>query len=297
MNKKDLKYITDGIGKCMEQDNKIICYISDYSFKKYRKRKRLDSYYLLDLKGIDDKEVIYFFDNVNFSSFLSLDVTSSINKCSYVFKNCVFRRNINIYNTGKITFEDNKYLPSNNTKVTDFRISSSNTDEIKFINDMCYVVNKFDSDVTLNLSSDNIEFVNTNVYGNTIMILNSNNLELDNSGLHADEVIITANNINNNNNGNSEIVANDVLINNKNNNYDFILDIYADSIIFNDVEVDVNCNNIILNDSDFKLQKERVNLLYKLRDTLNNCNSDAKKEIDEYSNKIYTSSIKKVLKR
>lgn len=299
MDKKYLKYFTDNIGKCVELDNTIICYVTDNSLNRYCKNKNIYSSLVLQLNGrVNEKDITYYFDNVNFEGFLNLEITSLNGKSNYIFKNCKFRRNINIFNVGSVIFEDNKYLPSNiyyNTKFSSFRISSSNTNVIKFVNDSCFVGDKYDGDMILELSSDNIEFVNTNVYGNTSMLLNSNNLELFNSRLYADEIEITADKINDN--GSGEIIANDVIIENDNNNYEVIPSVFADSIIFNNVEVDANFYNIIKNDDDFKLQEARVNLLYKFREILNNSNNDIRKELIEYNNKLYNSSIKKVLKK
>lgn len=106
------------IGRIVETDDKIICYVEQEALDKYKEKKL--SYDLM-LRGMNvvtdgiretteafglDKEVEYIFDGIKFEN--GLKFTSSW--CNVVFKNCTFEKSIYITWGNEITFENNKYI-------------------------------------------------------------------------------------------------------------------------------------------------------------------------------------------
>lgn len=105
------------IGRIVETDDRIICYVEQEALDKYKGNKPI---YDLMLRGINvvtdglretaesfglDKDVYYIFDGIKFDA--GLKFTSRW--CNVTFKNCIFRKNVYISWGNEITFENNKY--------------------------------------------------------------------------------------------------------------------------------------------------------------------------------------------
>jgi len=105
------------IGRIVETEDKIICYVEQEALDKYKGNS--PSYDLM-LRGMNvvtdgireiteafglDKEVDYIFDGIKFDT--GLQFTSTW--CNVIFKNCIFNKNIGIIWGREITFENNKY--------------------------------------------------------------------------------------------------------------------------------------------------------------------------------------------
>ena len=116
-------YLKDSIcniGKIVEEEDRIICYVDQKSLESFDKCKGKRYFYELKLNGVNqvtdgikeitenfnlNKPVYYIFDGIKFD----MKVRISSMWANIIFKNCTFNRDIIITMGDKITFENNKY--------------------------------------------------------------------------------------------------------------------------------------------------------------------------------------------
>lgn len=108
------------IGEIVEEEDKIVCNVSQELFDKYR-RENMGQ--VLRLNGIGtflgnsdrealaknynlEKPVYYIFDNIIFDPYLNFSSQST----NIIFKNCTFYKGISIQEADNVTFENNIYL-------------------------------------------------------------------------------------------------------------------------------------------------------------------------------------------
>jgi len=132
------------IGRIVETDDKIICYVEQEALDKYKGNKPI---YDLMLRGMNavtdgiretteafglDKKVEYIFDGIKFENGLKFTSTW----CNVIFKNCIFDKNIYITWGNEITFENNKYIDDFDVYfLGNFFLTANMVKRITFINE------------------------------------------------------------------------------------------------------------------------------------------------------------------
>ena len=113
-----LKRFISDIGKIIEEEDRIICYVKQKPLNKYKENEGTYNLKLNDMdlitEGIKEiteefklnKPVYYIFDGIKFNT--SLEITSI--GTNIIFRNCTFNKNINIYCDKEVIFENNKFI-------------------------------------------------------------------------------------------------------------------------------------------------------------------------------------------
>lgn len=266
-----LKKSIGNIGRIMEEDDKIICYVDQKALKKYRDNK---SIYKLRLNGVAgkikknvelSKPVYYIFENIEFNLVTQIASPWAI----IIFRNCTFNKNIEIISGNEITFEDNKY--SDHCSAYFYKNCFFTADEVNkltfidenFIN--CYDVNYFgDVIFGMKINSKILEFINTKVraeYPATIKI-RAEKTKTVNSVISANEVYIDSNSIET---IDSPIMAKSGVII-ENINCDFSGNIESPIIFYNGIDLSCKTEKPRKVDEEVaKLSEARQKFLEKLR--------------------------------
>lgn len=176
-----LKEYICNIGKIVEEEDKIICYVNQKYVDRYKGNKTL---YKLRLNGINqitegiketveklklNKPVYYIFDGIEFSP--GLQITSLW--AHVIFRNCTFDKNIGIIYGNEITFVNDNFF---------------NSYDLKMYGDQHF---------GMQIDAKEVEFINTKVeaeYPATINIT-AESTRIEKSELKAHEVYIDSQNI------------------------------------------------------------------------------------------------------
>lgn len=289
-----LKSASNKLGKCVIEEDKIVCKINT---KKLRKRYKKSPYYHFCLNGIlvnknteelcrlcnIDKPIYYIIENMNFDKALQF---SSRGNCDVLFKNCTFNKQISIYYGTNITFSKNKYCDIQEYYFcghTFFNVSSK-VKSLKFINDnLCNSVKKDEQNKLhppkfgLNIKTNKLEIINSNIKSDKPgdISIYSNNLIIDNSTISANQMFIDASNINCTN---SCIESSEgIIVDSK--SHDFLASVLSKTIIYNGIESPTKEDKTDIY-SNKKVRKDRLRLIYTLK--------SIKKFYNKYNNFLVT---------
>lgn len=297
-----LKKSICNIGKIVEKEDKIICYVNQKSLDKYNGKK---IYYKLSLNGIKrnidiinklglNKPIYYIFNDIKFNCGLKL--TSLC--CNVVFKNCTFDKNIWIPWCDNITFENNKY--------TDYFygyyygncfFNANNANKITFINDNfinSYNLNqKSDANFGLDIDAKTVEFINTKVENDSSssIKIEADKTIIKNSKINANELYIDS----------KSIDIDDSILNSKNGviientNWDFKGDIYSPVIFYNGIKQEDKDKND--EKSNLTLDEARKKLVMKLGSLSDYCYQINDSRLNQYKEELNNESFVKTLKR
>lgn len=200
------------IGKIVEENDKIICYVNKKMFEKNRKEKnniKLNGFMpcskieteeneKLDL----NKKVYYVFDNINFDSHIFLSSRMGTN---ILFKNCVFNKGIDILSSDEVVFVNNKYIYNESNNDQKYFFCVRNTNKISFINDNLVnysdvkFMDKENPNFNIKINADRIDIINTLISSenDSIIDLTANYLNLTTSELLSGNIFINSKNIRN----------------------------------------------------------------------------------------------------
>lgn len=304
-----LKKSICNIGRIVEKDDKIICYVEQKAIDRYKGNK---PFYELKLNGINqvtdgikeivenfrlNKPVYYIFDGIEFDS--AVQITSLW--ANVTFRNCIFNKNIGIIWGDEIFFEHNKYIDyCSNYFYGNCFLTADRINKLTFINDN--FVNSYhlkiygDAYFGMQIDAKLVEFINTKVdaeYPATVRI-KAEKTRIENSLLNANEIYVDSESIEFTD---SSIDAeNGVMIENK--NCDFIGDIDAPIIFYNGALL-ANKNNesIKVDEEEKKLKLLRILLVQKLQILNNYCKEQNNKKITSIEEQLGKQSVSKILAR
>lgn len=304
-----LKEYICNIGKIVEEEDKIICYVNQKYVDRYKGNKTL---YKLRLNGINqitegiketveklklNKPVYYIFDGIEFS--LGLQITSLW--AHVIFRNCTFDKNIGIIYGNEITFENNKYKDHCNTYFYGkCFLTADRVEKITFVNDNFF--NSYDLKMYgdqhfgMQIDAKEVEFINTKVeaeYPATINIT-AESTRIEKSELKAHEVYIDSQNIDF---VDSSLVAqNGAII--ENANHDFSGNIQSPIIFYNGIDIaNTTSKTQKVNKDEAILKESREELIEKLRNLSNYCQQLNDKKLQCIKDKFNDQAIVKILKQ
>lgn len=273
-----LKRFISDIGKIIEEEDRIICYVKQKPLNKYKEN---EGTYNLKLNGMDlitagikeiteefklNKPVYYIFDGIKFNT--NLEITSI--GANIIFRNCIFNKNINIYCDKEVIFENNK-----------------------FINDGSL---KEHNDLSLNMKIDAklVKFINAEIdTKSTSMIkIKAEKTRIDSSILKANKVFIDSKSIDCTD---SSIIAQDVVIEN-------VKHIFASTkgdshAFYSERNLTSNINKVSKESKEeLALKEARQELIKKLQSLSNYCqqiNDDRlQKDREKYNNQTIVKTLK-----
>lgn len=295
------------IGKIVEYDDKIVCYVEQKSIDKYVSN---NSSYRFRLNGINqtndiiketvenfklNKPVYYIFENIEFNKSLQIISLGG----NIIFRNCVFNNNVGILFGKEIIFENNKYTDSysvNHYKNCFFSVTG--VDKIIFINDnyICrHALEQCEEKVFgMEIAAKEIEFINTGLNAEYPININAIKTAITNSTIDSNEVYIDSKSIEFNN---SLILAkNGVLI--ENTNCDFVGNIQAPIVFYNGIDLAEENREICKIDEEKKnLIISRLLLIEKLRNLSSYCQQLNEHKLQNVKSNFNKQSIGKILKK
>jgi len=283
------KYFTGHLGKVVEEDEKIICYV------KKSKIKRKNHIYSISCSGIKDKEtqlanayklnkpIFYVFDGLKFKKnkvFIKGD-----NNCEVIIKNCSFGLDLDVFIDGKCIL-DNTYI---NTLF--YSIISANNLVIKKIDAITYKTYiEFYANDKINVIDSNIGNKKKNV---KVSFIAANGLNITNSNIVGNEIECKSHRINSDKK--SSLTAEDKVIL-KTDDFN-PMNITAPKIVLNGEEIANEKESVIIKKITDPLTLKRlelVNLLKKVKTELENINLE---KLSEFKEELSIQPISKVLKK
>ena len=291
-NENNSIIVTGDIGEIIEEDNKIICIVSQDKLNKWYNTNENK---LLKLNGINsNKQVYYIFDNITIPFALKI---SSEYKANITFKNCYFKSYINIILLdGEINFISNVYDYKNNHGYLFERLFTGNDiNKIVFKNeifksqDVSLKLNNYG----ININAKEIKFINSEIEVNNpgFCFIKSNKLDLDETNIKCDELYISANTITSKN---SIIDSNEIYI--QNANKDKIANVYGNVVVYNNnTLIDSNSKEIVNINLETEKDKLKLELLEILKNLKQQCEQVKKQELEELEQNINNRGITKLL--
>ena len=289
-----INYITNNLGKVIEDNNKIICYV------KRNKIKKKDYSYVIGCHGIENKKIattynlnkliIYVIDGLKFKN--NKVYIFGYNNCEIIIKNCNFELDLDIQTNGKCTLD--------NTNITAFSYLSIDANELTIKNMNAEQIKVISPKSNIDFyASNKIEVVDSNIYSNqknkqvSISFTTNNELNFINSNINAKNVICESPSINLDEK--SGLNASDTVT--IKTNVSNTLRVKAPIVILNKKEIK-NGKNLIeikkITDTLTLKRLELINLLKKVKIQGENAKLD---NVINYQNELDTQSIVKVLKK
>ena len=188
--------ITRNLGKVVETEEKLICYVKKRKCPKDKYRCRIDCY---GIKGKDkelaklynlDKPICYIFDKINFGSQRNYKhiVINGYNNCEIIIKDCKFYFDIDICVDGKCTIENTYIRLFYTLPIYAGNLIIKDMDINHFL--------KHGKDLEINLAaSQNLEIINSNIgkeKERTSVTMISDEINLTNTKITGDEVCCEA---------------------------------------------------------------------------------------------------------
>lgn len=304
-----LKKSICNIGKIVEEENKIICYVNQKTIDRY---KRVKPIYELRLNGMNqvtvgiketvenfglNKPVYYIFDGIEFST--GVQITS--HWANVTFKNCTFHKNIGIIWGDEITFENNKY--TDHCSVYFYGncfLTADRVNKLTFINDN--FVNSYDlkqygdAHFGMRIDAKLVEFINTMVdaeYPATLKI-KAEKTRIENSELKANEIYVDSLSI--------EFIDSSMIAQNgaiiENTNCDFVGNIQAPIVFYNGTDLaNKNQEAHKVDETEVTLKEERKKLIEKFRDLSNYCQQLNDNKVQVIKDKFNNQTVVKTLKQ
>lgn len=244
LRQKYLKKFLCNIGRIIEEENRIICYVDQKSLEEYR---GVDPCYSLRLNGMTiareeiaekfnfNKPVYYIFDNILFNN--AIKMTSD--RAQVIFKNCSFDKNVGILWGDEITFENNKFKDCCNVYFYGkCFLTANNVKKISFINENfmngCELKGYSNPLFGMRIDAGVVEIINSEINAEAPAAINikAKKLRIKNSKLQSPEIYIDSQSIE----FDGTMQASDgVMI--ENANYDFSGSVMAPIILYNGIDL------------------------------------------------------------
>lgn len=316
---KMLKLITGNIGDITEEDDKIICKVSQ---KKLDRMYKKDRNLTLNLSGVHpgseeyvnyklNKPIYYVFDNITFSN--TLRFYSNFNS-NVIFKGCNFKKNIDIIRSnGEVRFEKNSYQNQSSyaydESLFESKYNKTEKHEMLYgrqINKIIFYKDSFTNNKSgahpghygIDIEAKDVEIINSviRIKKPGLCFIKTNNLKLDDTQIKCDELYIDSQKIESTD---SSIVSKNVIIDNENK--DLINKIYANTLIYNNVQLkdDDLLDKEIVNIDKEKIakQKLKLELLDRLKRLKKKCEEIKQEELEQKEQELNNEEISKILRK
>lgn len=283
------KQLTNNLGKVIEDDEKITCYVNKNNIRKEEYQYTIACFGIReDQKKLAEKyklnkKICYIIEEINFKN--NQVYIFGYNNCEVIIKNCNFELNLHINVNKKCTID--------NINITTFSNLSINADNltIKNINNNQIKVIGKKSNINI-YSNDSINIIDSDINNKckdiTYSITATNTLNIINSKITGNKIECKAKNINGDEK--SSLTATNS-INLQANNYNSI-NIFAPDITINNKRAENENKSIILNQITLK----KLELINTLKELKNKCKNINKEKTIEYENKLNEQTLKRILK-
>lgn len=295
------------IGRIVETDDKIICYVEQEALDKYKEKRPI---YDLSLRGMNvvtdgiretteafglDKDVEYIFDGIKFENGLKFTSTW----CNVVFKNCTFEKSIYITWGNEITFENNKYIDDfdvyflGNCFLTANMVKKITFINENFVNSSKYVYSK--PIFGMKIDAREVEFIDSVVVcQNTGGIkIDAVQTKLENSAFIGDHFFIKSTSIK----SSDTVITGKESVTIQNSNCDFDGEVKSKMIVYNGIELSAKSDEKVKVDVDeVKLRCQREKVIQELRRIRDYCLLVNEEKIQKVRDELNSDTVSKVLK-
>lgn len=288
------KYLTGHLGKVVEDNEKITCYV------KRSKIKKKDYNYTVACFGIGgkhkkvakafnlNKPICYIIDGIDLKKHKVY--IFGYNNCEVIIKNCNFGLDLCVNVNGKCTLE--------NTNITTFSYLSIGANDLVIKNMDSDKIRIISSESNITLGADNrIDVIDSNIGSQkkniNVSFIATNELNVVNSNIVGKEVECKSSTINTDKK--SSLIATDK-VNLQIDTFDSI-NINAPTIVLNGEEISNEKKSVVFKKITEPLALKRlelVNLLKKVKTQCENINSE---KVLEYQEELNVQPVSKVLKK
>lgn len=288
------KYITGNLGKVVEDDEKITCYV------KKSKIKKKDYHYTIACFGIGeeqekvakafklDKPICYVIDGIDLKKHKVY--IFGYNNCEVIIKNCNFGLDLCIHVNGKCTLD--------NTNITTFSYLSIGANELVIKNMDSEQIRVISSNSNIGFcANDRIDIIDSNIGSQKkdidVSFIATNELNIVNSNIVGKEVGCKSSTINADEK--SSLIATDK-VNLQTDDFNAI-NISAPAIVLNGEETSNEKKSVVLQKITEPLALKRlelVNLLKKVKTQCENINSE---KVLRFQEELNVQPVSKVLKK
>jgi len=288
------RYLTGNLGKVVEEDEKITCYV------KRSKIKKKDYHYTIACFGIGEeqekvakafklnKPICYVIDSIDLKKH-KVNIFG-YNNCEVIIKNCNFGLDLHIHVNGKCTLD--------NTNITTFSYLSIGANELVIKNMDSEQIRVVSSESNIRFgANDKIDVIDSNV-GNKkknikVSFTATNGLNIANSSITGKEVECESSVINVDES--SSLTATDKVAL-KANDFNPI-NINAPIIVLNGEEIANEKETVVFKKITDPLLLKRLELVNLLKRVKNECESINSEKVSEYKEELDVQPISKVLKK
>ena len=290
------KYLTGNLGKVVEDDEKITCYV------KKSKVKKKDYNYTIACFGIGededkkkiakafklDKPIRYIIDDLELNKHKVY--IFGYNDCEVIIKNCSFGLNLCVHVNGKCTLDntDIKTFSHLSISANELVIKNMSSDQIEAISPKSHI--GFGANDKIDVIDSNVGNKNKNI---KVSFTATNGLNITNSNITGKEVE-WASSVINVNESSSLTAADKVAL--KTNDFNPI-NINAPIIVLNGEEIANEKETVVLKKINDPLSLKRLELVNLLKRVKNECESINSEKVSEYKEELDVQPISKVLKR
>lgn len=285
------KYLFGKYGKVVEEDDKIIIYISQGKVYKNKYGIFVCEGNTTFNKELLNKKVYYIFDNIYFGG----NTTIYGKNANLIFKKCTFNGYLEIKDSDSITMEENKYIfycfNANFIELNSNNITINNDD---FTNTS--FAKKYDEPkVNISLLANKVNIENSNIcteYAGNINIT-SKKLSINNSTIKGPNVYVNSDNIFTR----KSVVVSSGSIEIDNKNSDFRSVVKAPKVIYNGVKLNSPSDILEIDKQKAELLKGRMELINKLRTIEDRCLEENRQIVIEVEERLNNKKISRVLKK
>lgn len=291
--KKDvMKIMTNNLGKVVEEEDKIICYVEKKKCKENKYHYTIPcfgnafehNYKDLARKLNLDKPICYIIENIDFDKRVSI---FGYNDCEVIIRNCNFEQGIYGHINSKCTI-DNSYIKAflDNTSISAKNLTIQNMTIKNELYSNCQL--KFSADEKLEIIDSNIGKLNEQT---TIILESGNNINLVNAKIESDVIAVKAKNIYTDEKSNLITDKLNINIEEFNN-----LNIKSPLIVYNGQSI-INVKNQNLSKDDLLLNLKRLEFLEVLKKLKAKCERINNAKISEIKQELDNQPVIKVLKK
>jgi len=288
------KYLANNLGKVVEDDEKITCYV------KKNKVKEIGHSYVISLHGLGeidkkfaqvynlDKPICYVIDGLE-SRKHSVHIYGC-NNCEIIVRNCNFMFDVFISTSGKCTLDntDIKFFSNLSILAEELIIKNTSLEQIDVINYKSYI--RLEACKMVDVVNSNIGNKNKDL---KVSLLAPNELNIVNSDISGKSIVCESNSININENS-SLIAADKVDLETDDFNP---INIEAPTIALNGEEIVNEKKSVVLKRITEPLTLKRLELVNLLKDIKTECERINSEKVFEYQEELNVQPVSKVLKK